>query len=252
MPINFVIRGRLGNAIFRYPPSLILCLKTNNTYVIGQRQKVECTDDMFANMIKTNNFPNVSYNMSHFYQHDTIYRKNMTAIKEFIANHPTHYVLTDGINAGDRNHEKFMMTDILNTPSTFNKYYENVLHIRLEDFVTHNLFIPVQKIITLLNTVTLVNLCIVCKKPVTPFEHDYIETICKFMLDRGITIVLEHNDILTDFHIMKNSKLLICSKSTLSWSAALLSDSLETCYFPDYKKTYETSCSTIIDNTITY
>jgi hypothetical protein len=252
MSVNFIIRGRLGNAIFRYFAMSIICIKTNKSCVIGKRMKYDCTDDIFANMIKNDDFEGPPCNMPHYYQHDSIYKNNMNEIKKYIRNHVNDHVYTDGVNAGDGKYEKFMMIDILNTPLTFNKYYENVLHIRLEDFVTHNLFIPVIKIITLLKSIMLPNLCIVCKKPNTPFEHDYIQALRDCMLEFNVTIILEHNDILTDFHIMKNANLLICSKSTLSWTAALLSDNLKTCYFPDYKKIYPTSCSTPIDNTIIY
>ena len=33
---------------------------------------------------------------------------------------------------------------------------------------------------------------------------------------------------------MKNAEILVCSLSTLSWCAALLSENLKTCYIPDW------------------
>ena len=63
---------------------------------------------------------------------------------------------------------------------------------------------------------------------------------------------LEHNDTITDFYIMKESELLICSKSTLSWCAAFFSDKIQKCYLPDYNETANSSCKYPIDNTELY
>lgn len=251
--INFVIKGRLGNAIFRYFACVIMCIKSKARYSIKNNQTVNCNDRDFFNIMNNDSINIVSCNMTGFYQHDEIYKKNIIEIKNFINNHPDHYVLTDGINAGDGKNEKFMMIDILNTPINFTKYYENVLHIRLEDFVTHNLFIPVSRIIDLLSRTEFENLCIVCKSPNAQFEHEYINTIKEFMKTKNVKIVMESNDILTDFHIMKNARTIICSKSTLSWCATLLSDTIETCYFPDYnEQPMLMTCKKPIDNTLLY
>ena len=50
---------------------------------------------------------------------------------------------------------------------------------------------------------------------------------------------------------LKNAKKLICSKSTLSWCAALLSEQIETCYFPEYV-TDTVTCKYPILNTKLY
>lgn len=253
MSINFIICGRLGNAIFRYFASALICIESNMDYVINMPQTHKCDDNMFVNMMKQNNFiTHTSYNMTQYYQHDMVYRNNMSKLKQYIKDHDTHYVMTDGVNAGDGKREKFMMIDILNTPIDFTKYYDTVLHIRLEDFVKHNLYISVERIISLLNNVSFDNLCLVCKAPTTEFEISYINTIKECMKKKGIDIIIESNDILTDFHIMKNARILICSKSTLSWCAALLSDNLSTCYFPEYSHQICMTCTAPIDNTITY
>ena len=63
---------------------------------------------------------------------------------------------------------------------------------------------------------------------------------------------LEHNDTITDFYIMKEAELLICSKSTLSWCAAFFSDKIQKCYLPDYITTANSTCKYPIDNTELY
>ena len=211
MNINFCIRGRLGNAIFRYMAASIMCLYYNGIYVINKTQEQNCNDELFLNIIShimknqkmilnTNGI-----NMTDFYQHDIIYKCHKLQIIEYINNNPHHFVLTDGINAGDNNNEKFYMIDIINTPFTFNKKYKNVLHIRLEDFVTHNSYLDVNKIIKLLekNIIT-ESLCIVCKKPESEFENKYIQEITNYIGDK-ISVILEHNDTITDYYIMKEA-----------------------------------------------
>ena len=51
MNINFCIRGRLGNAIFRYMAATIMCLYYNGKYVINHRQQHNCSDELFLNII---------------------------------------------------------------------------------------------------------------------------------------------------------------------------------------------------------
>jgi hypothetical protein len=192
-------------------------------------------------------------NMISFYQHDTIYKMHKQQIFEFIRNNPDHYVMTDGINAGDERYETFFMKDIMNTSPTFNKKYKNVLHVRLEDFVTHNMFLDVKRIIQLIekNIIT-ESLCIVCKQPEPEFEHKYIQQIVDYIGDK-FKVILEHNDTLTDYYIMKEAEILICSASTLSWAAAFFSTSIVKCYLPDYTITpHIKSCRYPIDNTELY
>lgn len=258
MNINFCIRGRLGNAIFRYMAASIMCLYYNGKYVINNTQQNNCSDELFLNIIdcimkNQKIILNIDgINMDSFYQHDIIYKCHKLQIIEYINNNPRHFVITDGINAGDNNTEKFYMIDIVNTPNSFNKKYKNVLHIRLEDFVKHNLYLDVNRIIKLLekNIIT-ESLCIVCKKPVTEFENEYIKQIINYIGDK-MSVILEHNDTLTDYYIMKESEILICSKSTLSWCAAFFSSKIKKCYFPDYQSTPNSTCKSPIDNTELY
>jgi hypothetical protein len=259
MIINFCIRGRLGNAIFRYMASVIMCLFYNGIYSINNNQNKNCSDEIFISIIeniinkKNNILITDGINMNCFYQHDLIYKINKQNIIDFINKNQGHYVLTDGINAGDNKCEKFYMIDIINTPIIFNKKYKNVLHIRLEDFVTHNLYLNVERIIDLLNKNILSDsLCIVCKKPVNDFENSYIKCIQDFVQNINIQIFIEHNDTITDYYIMKEAEILICSKSTLSWCAAFFSNNIKKCYLPDYDVSPNSTCKFPIDNTILY
>ena len=256
MNINFFIRGRLGNAIFRYMAATIMCLYYNGKYVINDKQQHNCSDELFLNIINDimKNEKQIlnmqGINMEGFYQHDIIYKQHKLHIIEYINKNPHHYVVTDGINAGDNNNEKFYMINILNTPISFNKKYKNVLHIRLEDFVTHNLYLHANRIIKLLDKNIITDtLCIVCKRPESEFEHKYIKQITDFIGDK-MSVILEHNDTITDYYIMKEAELLICSKSTLSWCAAFFSNKIKKCYLPDYEATPNSTCKSPIDTVL--
>ena len=270
MQVHFCIRGRLGNAIFRYMASAIMCIITKGQYICkaesenDHKNRLVLSDDIFykissmllndTQIYNLNNLSNII--MSEFYQHDAIYKKYKSQIIEFIEKNDNHYVITDGVNAGDKNCEKYNMSDILNTPISFSKIYKNVLHLRLEDFVTHNLFIPVNRIIELFEK-NIINpddtLCIVCKKITTPFENEYMNTLKYFFqVNKKINIVIEHNDTLTDYYIMKEATNLICSKSTMSWAAAFFSTKIQKCYMPNYEESINSTCKYPIDNTVLY
>ena len=269
MSIDFKIRGRLGNAIFRYMASVIMHLITNKEYNVYNDMKlniwnihhngIKITDNYFyelsQKLLKEEkiNIEGETFIMYDFYQHDTIYKKYKNEIINYINNHPEHFIISDGFNSADRNYGIYKMSDIMNTPSTFNKQYKNVLHLRLEDFIINGLYIKKERIIDLLNkNIITDNLCIVCKKPTTEFENNYIKQIKDFLIIKNINIVTEHNDIITDYYIMKEAETLICSNSTLSWCAAFFSNKIKLCYFPDYKETINQTCKKPIDSTILY
>jgi len=255
MEVNFVVLGRLGNAIFRYMASAIVCIVYNGKYLVNKFKPNNLSDEYFYDIFTKNTIKNInSVNMVGYYQHDSIYKNNKKQIFDFINKHPDHYVLTDGINAGDGRNEKFYMINILNTPNSFTKKYKNVLHVRLEDFVSLNLFLPNERIINLLkNDIIKEELCIVCKKLETEFEHKYILNIVEYLKNKNINVIIESNDVLTDYYIMKEAEVLICSKSTLSWCAAFFSENIQQCYLPDYDiQPNIMTCKSPIDNTILY
>ena len=263
MIVKFVARGRLGNAIFRYMASAIICIIFNAEYSVENLNfyTIDMNDQKFLN-IANNILNNVKIEdisqtdtiiMNNYYQHDLIYKKYKNDILNFIKKNPSHYVVTDGILAGDCNYQTFYMKDIINTPINFNKKFKNVLHIRLEDFVKYNLYLDKNRIINLLKR-DIINedLCIVCKQPNTDFEFEYIKYITDYLISKNINYNLQHNDVLTDYYIMKESELLICSKSTLSWCAAFFSNNIKKCYLPDYEITPNSTCKFPIDNTELY
>jgi hypothetical protein len=67
-------------------------------------------------------------------------------------------------------------------------------------------------------------------------------------------IPFESNDVITDFNIIRNANVLICSISTMAWVAGFLSKNLKQVYFPKNKFAgwSNQTFSTIINNTVYY
>ncbi len=135
-----------------------------------------------------------------------------------------------------------------------NKKYKNVLHLRLEDFGTHNLQISTKRIIYLFEQNIISGaICIVCKQPSTDFEVNYIRELTDYFNKNEVELHIEHNDTITDYYIMKEANVLICSFRTISWSAAFFSDKIQKCYLPDYLiQPGIMTCKYPIDNTSHY
>jgi len=259
MTIYFFPRGRLGNAIFRYFACSLFCISYGQDYSVSQSSR-DCSvsDDMFIQWMNGVPVHNIHPNLffAGYYQHDKIYKERKGELMKYMKNHLDHFVLTDGVTAGDGHLEQFFIRDILYEPVGFSKIYDTVIHIRLDDHVTHGLNIRVEYIIEILERIPIVeNSCIVVQKPTTDFEREYLRSIVDFVFVKyGVNISVESNDTLTDYYIMKNARVLLCSMSTLSWAAAFLSDKIEKCYFPDHAMPHGPHCSmkSPIDNTEFY
>lgn len=259
MTVYFFPRGRLGNAIFRYFACSLFCMSYGQEYSVTQSSR-DCSvsDDMFIQWMNGMFIDKVHVDLffAGYYQHDKIYKERKDELMKYMKNHLDHFVLTDGVTAGDGHLEQFFIRDLLYEPVGFSKIYDTVIHIRLDDHVTHGLNIRVEYIIEILERIPIVdNSCIVVQKPTTDFEREYLRSIIDFVFVKyGVNISVESNDTLTDYYIMKNARVLLCSMSTLSWAAAFLSDKIEKCYFPDHAMPHGPHCSmkSPIDNTELY
>lgn len=269
MKIYLFQQGRLGNAIFRYMANIITSIITDQNYELTMTKQntnfIMIDDNLFLSILnkKSQIDKNKNINLTGYFQHDSIYIKYKKEILSYMKEHQAHIIGTDGNDEKEKryryNKTYYNIKDIINTPENFNKYYDVVIHLRLEDFITYGFYIKVDRILDLLKTIDLSqNVCIVVKKITTDIEREYIEKINEFYKTKyNKDIKIESNSVIEDFHIMKNAKTLVCSMSTLSWCASLLSDKLEKCYVPDYKQNTPgigsvTSFKKPIENTIFY
>lgn len=240
--LTFDPRGRLGNSIFRYMAMILVALKFKNAVIdIDARKKIgaavsnsrliellSAEEDMLCSDLC----------FTDFYQVGDIYQANIAGIKQYILENQNVKLYSNDDPSVLYTYE----TKYIYGPSAMKtKVYDFVLHLRLEDVACRDRYmcIKVEKFVALLNTIPHTELsgrnAIVVHYTHTDFENNYIKTITDWFSENNISVTLEDNDIYTDFGILSNCKVLVCSMSTMSWAAAMLSDVLEKCYFPDYQ-----------------
>lgn len=278
--------GRFGNAVFRYMAYVMLQKGSNHfKYILDTdfsnirdtdtkddgmpyaKPTTVINEDNFFDFINTENpenpdNPNVSklptntnISLHGYFQYDKIYLQNKSYILDFIEQHKNeHLVRTDN----ETHLTKHIIDDMLLEPS---KRYENVIHIRLGDFNGRPDFIETEYMLQLFEKIKDIfykKTAIVIETPTSDVDKKYLNTILEWFKDNSIPVpVIESNDMLTDYNIMKQAKTVISSMSTLCWVAAYFSKSLEKIYMPNYnffdiedrKKGY---FKTPIENTVLY
>jgi len=264
MRVTSLPMGRLGNAIFRYLATVLFKIVYNAKIinydkVVTNEKFLLVKDDLFITwmqgLLAGHNMyldDDTTYGFLGFFQHDEIYLKYRPAILEHIRNNPNDLLITDGhtIERPDFDYAptQYSASSLLNPQIPLKKTYDTVVHLRLEDFIRYGFVIHPQSVKLLLESIGAPLYCFVVNLPKTDLEMQYIEYLTKHF-----NIVIESNDIITDFHIMRNAKTLVCSNSTVSWAAAFFSDTVQCVYMPNYpaKRPHETFRKPI-SNTITY
>jgi hypothetical protein len=229
-------KGRLGNSIFRLFANIIFCIVYDiNSQIVNMYHEpnIIINDEYFINfsnnIMNQNLIQNIDKNavilFDGYFQHDKIYVMFKNHIINFIKNHPEIILVTD-------HNENYKASDLVNFDIT--KQYNIVVHLRLEDFIEISHVINPKSIKNILleirNEYLDEEICLVLNNPKTDIERKYIDYLIKDLNN----IKIESNDVITDFTIMRKSKILVCSCSTLSWAASFLSESLEKVYMPNY------------------
>lgn len=167
--------------------------------------------------------------MDGYFQHGNIYLELKDKIFGLIEKYKNiHYIQED-------TNKRYLMKDLFDDIDIGDKKYDIVINIRLGDFNGRIDYIGLEYYIKLFETIDFNNkrICIVHEKFNRKEDLEYIIKCIKWFKDRGLTVVSETNDVLTDFNIMKQTDTLICSNSTFSWCAAYLSKHINKCYMPD-------------------
>ena len=251
-------KGRLGNSIFRLFANIIFCIIydidstiiNNNNYM----PNIIIDDTYFINfsnniLNKCNDNQNIDKNsillFDGYFQHDALYKMYKYQIINFIKNHPEIILTTD-------KNQNYKAIDIVNFEISNN--YNIVIHLRLEDFIEISHVINPNNIKKIIDEIVLdypnETICFVLNEPKTEMENKYVKYLTRNLNNYKI----ESNDVITDFTIMRNAKILVCSCSTLSWAASFLSESVEKVYMPNYNnpdRIHETFKQPI-QNTILY
>lgn len=249
-------RGRLGNSIFRLLANIVFLIVydidggeilnnyTNYDIEISDEYFLNWSNDLLNGKISIIN-KNNTLKFTGFYQHDKIFLFFKPHIIEFINKHPNLLLLTD-------KNEIYMANNLIK--NKLKKVYKIVVHLRLEDFIEISHVINPNCIKNILleirNNYPDEEICLVLNKPNTELERKYVEYLMKDINN----IKTESNDVITDYMIMRDSQVLVCSCSTLSWAASFFSTTLEKVYMPNYNnpdRIHETF-KKCITNTISY
>jgi GR25 family glycosyltransferase involved in LPS biosynthesis len=212
---------------------------TSNIYINkdnGQglyiKNTLTITDDNFFSMFfkKLENF---HVCMDGFFHFGYIYLKYKQHILTYMEQHKTeHFIQTD------RN-ERFLIRDILDDMGLpLEKHYDIAIHIRLDDFNGRPDFIELEHYLalfaSLLPQMQDKTICLVYQCSSRDSDSKYIERCLQWFHQNDLNVTIESNSLLTDFNIMKQAKILVCSMSTLAWTAAYLSKHIQQCYMPNY------------------
>jgi len=248
--------GRLGNAIFRYMAASIFLMNYKNAERVKfidnlhnmTPKSIIINDGDFQSLINTTKslptFDKGTICVFHGYFQFDLYKKYRKQILKYMKRHKN-----DELYCTDyKNGERFFVKELLAPPSAAANY-DVVIHVRLEDFIFNKHVIHPKVLEKIIKTLSkeYKNMCIISNKPTKLIEYEYLSY---FTEKYGIKF--ETNDIITDFHIMSNAKILVCSHSTISWCAALLSDKIEKVFIPDKVMHSHQSFSAPTDNTVLY
>jgi hypothetical protein len=231
-------KGRLGNSIFRFFANIIFCIVYDiNSKIINNNNKYRpniIIDDTYFitfsnNILNKNQIQNINKNSTllfdGYFQHDKIYILFKNQIINFIKSHPEIILTTD-------HNENYKAIELVNF--NISRQYNTVVHLRLEDFIEISHVINPSSIKKIIDEIVLEypneTICFVLNTPKTEIENKYIN----YLTNNLNNYKIETNDVITDFTIMRNAKVLVCSCSTLSWTASFLSSTLEKVYIPNY------------------
>jgi len=206
-------------------------INNENNHGLYVKNIININDDNYFK-----NYENCKINnliMDGYFHFDKIYLENKKEIINFIEKNKNNHRIKN-----DRG-ETFLIKDLIdNIPLDISKIYDIVIHLRLGDFEGLEDFIEYKSIISLIENIDLNNkrCAIVLQKIYTDKDINYVNNLLKWFkqnnIENNIEVNVECNNLIMDFNIMKQCKTLICSNSTLSWTAAYLSKNIELCYTP--------------------
>jgi GR25 family glycosyltransferase involved in LPS biosynthesis len=207
-------------------------INPNNGQGLYVKNALELNDANFLNMFykKLENF---HLYMTGYFQFGYLHLKFKRQILQYMETHKNEHCIQLDTK------ERFLMRDILDEMKLpLEKKYDIAIHIRLDDFKGRIDFIEIEYYLALFESMLEVfegrSICIVYQNTGNQEDSNYIAACLAWFQERHIPIRVESNSLLVDFNIMKQVKILVCSMSTLAWSAAYLSKQLEQCYMPNY------------------
>jgi len=221
-------RGRFGNCIFRFLASRLFCILYDYQIIKNSIPGMIPIDDntfkVWKDLILTKDaliqFEHPYFSFEMYYQHDSIYRKFKSELLCYIETHTDEELITD------RN-EIYTAKDLISVPPALPYLYKTVVHLRIEDYFLIDYVIHPLSIAKVLEN---------CDGPYLfihkPEESSYDKKYIEFFKKQYPTSYFFTGSAVDAYNIMRTSSVLVCSTSTLSWAAALLSTVNPKVYMP--------------------
>jgi len=243
-------RGRFGNSVFRFLASRLFSIIFGYTITFPNSKFYykEFSDENFIKwmneLIQNNKLLIVDHSsiiFTGYYQHDTIYKVFKSQLITYILNNPNDIIETD-------KEEKIKCINILGDKPTINYTYKTVVHLRIEDFIELGLAMDPRCLKDILEK---------CEKPFL-FVHKEVENdndriYIKYIKDTYPDSHFYSEDIISCYNVMRHAELLVCSHSTVSWTAALFNEINVKTYMPkNYGTLTHETCQYPNDNTEIY
>jgi hypothetical protein len=249
-----------GNVIFAQFAAILFAILFDGTLInIANKSDIdefkskciEIDDETFITIVneKINNNiilidTNSNYFLNGYYQHDVFYNIYKNQIIEYIKKYPNNILFTSHYS------EPLKLIDIVKNDNA--EVYDIAIHIRLDDFIGLNWVMnpnSIKEVIESLNITSETKTCLLLKPPKKDIEFKYISYLKNIIPN----LVLEINqNIMIDYNIMRNAKILVCSCSTFSWVASFMANDNQILYFPNYLSRYVHETYKKPHNRVTY
>ena len=225
-------KGRLGNCIFRFLASrlFVIFYKYIPIKTMNDNYYQEIDDTIFKNICRyllnngslpprnTLNYDYLLFNG--YYQNDFIYNFYKKEIVQYIKNNPDETIETD------RN-EIYYAKDILGDKPKIDFEYKTIIHLRIEDYIELGLVMDPRCLEPVLEK---------CEQPFLfvhkPISNEYDRKYIDFFKKKYISSKYYCEDVIQCYNLMRHAENLVCSKSTLSWVAALFNENNTKVYMP--------------------
>lgn len=225
-------QGRFGNCIFRFLASRLFIIFYNYSHIdkFPNNYYITIDDIIFNNLcmyvLNTGKFPptnTLQYDYLWFdgyYQNDYIYNLYKKELIEYIKNNPYEIIETDRA-------EKYFVKDILGPKPKVDFEYKTIIHLRIEDYIELDLAMDPRCLEPVLKK---------CEQPFLfvhkPIGNEYDQKYIDYIKTKYPSSHYYSEDIIQCYNLMRHAEILICSKSTASWVAALFNETNLKIYMP--------------------
>jgi hypothetical protein len=229
MSISYIPNGRLGNNLFQYFTTKVLCKLLNKKYIYNTKFDYKITDDNF-NLF----FEKYSECLVDNILLDGYFQTN------FLSNYKEYIKSLFTESNEDKVNNNFTIKNIVDfinrNPNRNNNLKDNdttlFVHIRLDDFINTKQIVDPYSLQEYINSISSNNSITNCAFIIDHIRYKWESEYMNILLSNVKNSYILQNDMFTDLYIMMNCKYIIASRSTFSWISILLSSKCEKLWIP--------------------